>query len=65
MAETHETCIACEVAFKAGDEFLPDIGGGFIHMDCCGPEPESLVDLETGEPLAEKPEPLIWEADHG
>lgn len=62
MSDQAETCIACSVAFKPGDTFLPDIGGGFIHMDCCGPEPESYVDLETGAQLAEKPEPLIWEA---
>lgn len=56
-----ERCIACTEPFKVGDKYLPDIGGGFVHMDCCGPEPESYVDLETGEQLAEKPQPLIWE----
>lgn len=56
-----ECCIACAKPFKAGDKYLPDIGGGFVHMDCCGPEPESYVDLESGEQLVEKPQPLIWE----
>lgn len=56
-----EKCIACAKAFQNGDQYLPDISGGFIHMDCCGPEPESFVNLETGDQLAEKPAALIWE----
>lgn len=54
-------CIACGKPFKAGDEYLFDISGGEIHFACCGPEPEGFVDLDTGEPLPETPEPLIWE----
>lgn len=60
MSDDIEKCLACDVPFKDGDEYLSDIGGGAIHYACCGPEPECFVDLETGEPLAEKPEPQIW-----
>lgn len=58
-----ERCLACDVPLKVGDEYLPDISGGLIHFACCGPEPECFVDLETGEPLPERPEPLIWIAE--
>ncbi len=58
-----ERCIACNKAFAAGDEYLPDINGGAIHFACCGPEPESFVDLKTGEPLTERPLPSIWGED--
>lgn len=56
-----ETCIACAKPFVDGDEFLPDISGGFVHEACCGDD--GFVDLETGEPLAAKPTPLIWSDD--
>ena len=55
-----ERCIACAEWFEEGEEYFPDISGGNIHTDCCGPEPESYVDLETGQPLPEKPKPMIW-----
>jgi len=29
----------------------PDISGDLLHATCCGPERESYVNLETGEPL--------------
>lgn len=58
-----ELCIACAQPLEAGDQYLPDVGGGVLHFACCGPEPECFVDLETGEPLGRTPEPLIWEAD--
>lgn len=57
-----ERCLACRVAFKEGDEYLPDASGDLIHFACCGPEPESFVNLETGEQLAGPPTPLIWSA---
>lgn len=55
-----EYCLACDVPLKVGDEYLPDINGGLIHFACCGPEAAGFVDLETGDPLTKKPEPLIW-----
>jgi hypothetical protein len=59
-------CIACAIPFKVGDKYLADYGGGFLHAACCGPERESYVDLETGEPIAEGeplPTPQIWVDD--
>ena len=44
-------CIACGMAFIDDDQAFADIDGGFIHAGCCGPERESYVDLETGEPI--------------
>lgn len=55
-------CMACRVAFKEGDEYLPDVSGDLIHFACCGPGPGGFVDLATGEQLPEKPKPLIWSA---
>lgn len=58
-----EKCIACDVAMKNGDEYLPDLSGGAIHYACCGPERESYCNLDTGEPLADGepiPAPRIW-----
>lgn len=46
-----EFCIACAKHFKAGDLVLDDYGGGSLHADCAGPEPESYCNLETGESL--------------
>ena len=53
-------CLACDLPFKVGDKYLPDISGAEIHLDCLGPEPECYIDLETGEPLDHPPTPLIW-----
>jgi hypothetical protein len=58
-----EDCIACGEQFQDGDRYHLDASGGCIHADCCGPEPEGYVDLETGEPIgagAPFPEPRIW-----
>lgn len=63
-----EACTACAVPFQEGDQYFPDYDGGFIHVGCCGPEPECFVDLDTGEPLKPgeaPPEPFVWSADHG
>ncbi len=57
-----EACIACDVPFADGDEYLLDVSGGAIHFTCCGPEPEGFVNLETGETLAAPPKPSIWAA---
>ena len=49
--------------FIDGDEVLPDASGGYIHAKCCGPEPESYCNLETGEPLKAGdplPKPFVW-----
>lgn len=61
-----ERCMACAVAFKAGDLVLDDVSGGVMHIACCGPERESYCDLETGEPLAPGapiPTGYAWEED--
>lgn len=63
-----ERCIACAEVFVAGEGFLPEASGGFIHSDCCGPERESYyIDHGDGpEPLGPEdaiPSPLIWEDD--
>ena len=59
-----EYCIACDEVIKEGDEYLPDINGGFIHYRCCGPDRESYVkDLDEGTPLGPGdpiPPPRIW-----
>lgn len=44
-------CEICGVTFTPDDDCLTDINLGTVHAACCGPEPESYVDLETGEPL--------------
>lgn len=59
-----ERCLACDKPMRPGDRYLPDISGGVIHYDALGPEPETYVDLDTGAPLAQKPEPLVWCAPH-
>lgn len=46
-----EKCIACALMFKPDDVVFADVDGGFIHKDCCGPERESYVNLDTGEPI--------------
>lgn len=56
-----DSCLACEVEFKHGDKYLPDIGGGSLHFACLGPEAECYVDLETGVQLDAIPDPLIWD----
>lgn len=45
-----EACIACDVPFVEGVRVLPDASGGFIHVECCGPERESYTGFD-GEPL--------------
>lgn len=65
-ADEPEECIACEKAFVAGDRYFLDLSGGCIHADCCGPEREGYVNLETGESLAPGEPiqtPLIWDAE--
>lgn len=47
-----ERCVACNVAFRAGEMVLPNADGGIIHIACCGPERESYVNGD-GEPLAD------------
>lgn len=59
---TDERCIACAKPLVEGDQYYLDASGGIIHAACCGPERESYVNLETGEPLADGepiPVPLI------
>lgn len=61
-----EACGICDVVFIRGDPCLTDISLGPVHARCCGPERESYVNLETGEPLADDapiPTPWIWNAD--
>ncbi len=61
-----EACIACDVALKEGDPVYADIGGGYLHAACCGPEREGYVNLETGEPIGPDdpiPEPMKWTAE--
>lgn len=58
-----ERCIACSKPMEPGDRWLPDVSGGPIHFDCCGPERESFVNAD-GEPLSPGdplPTPMIWE----
>ena len=60
-----ERCIACAKPFVEGDRYYPDVGGGFLHEQCCGPERESYVG-DDGEPLkdgAPIPEPLVWDEE--
>jgi len=62
-----EACIACDVALNEGDPVYPDIGGGYLHAACCGPEREGYVNMETGEPIGPGepiPQPLKWSV-HG
>lgn len=57
-----EACFACRVAFRPGDRFYPDVSGGLLHADCCGPERESYVNGD-GDPLGPDdpiPAPQIW-----
>lgn len=58
-----EHCIACGKTFLPGDMVLPDASGGAIHVECCGPEPESYTDadgnpLKSGDPV---PAGTPWE----
>lgn len=58
-----EACGICTIAFRDGDECLTDVDLGAVHAACCGPERESYVDLDTGEPIAPDaplPTPWIW-----
>lgn len=58
-----EACIACDVALKEGDPVYPDVGGGYLHAACCGPERECYVNPETGKPIGPDepiPEPMKW-----
>ena len=55
-------CIACRATLKPGDPYFWDVGGGFLHAECCGPEREGYVNAD-GEPLGENdplPTPSIW-----
>lgn len=46
-----ERCIACGGILLDDDMVFDDYDGGTLHERCCGPERESYVNLETGEPL--------------
>ena len=64
-AEDGLQCFVCEKYFAEGDAYYPDVSGGFLHADCCGPERESYVGAD-GEPLRDGepiPEPLVWVGD--
>lgn len=62
--DERETCVACSIAFKEGDDILDEANGGFIHAACCGPERESYFGADGG-PLKEGeliPTPFKWSA---
>lgn len=60
-AHEEEACGICQVAFVEGDNCLTDINLGDVHAACCGPERESYVNLDTGEPLRDgEPIPTPW-----
>ena len=52
-----EKCEICNEPLKDDDLCLFDINLGTVHAGCCGPERETYVNLETGEPLGDD-EPL-------
>ena len=68
IQEAIDDWIGTQSRCKCGDLILPGqllLGsgdGGFLHAECCDPEPESYVD-ENDEPLKEGdpiPEGFIW-----
>lgn len=66
--EDGEACGICALAFVEGDPCLTDVDLGAVHAGCCGPEPESYVNLDTGEPLKPGeplPTPWIWSTVRG
>lgn len=65
LVEEPEAC-ECGEAFKEGDLVIHSVDGGYLHADCCGPERESYVNLETGEPIGPDdpiPTPFPWTAN--
>lgn len=57
-----DRCIACDKILDDEDDVFNDVGGGFIHAACCGPERESYVNadgdpLKDGDPI---PKPWKW-----
>lgn len=44
-------CEICNTKINIGDLTLHDISFGTVHASCCGPERESYVNLDTGEPI--------------
>jgi hypothetical protein len=65
-APDHPICDLCQKPLLPGDMCLTDYTLGTVHAACCGPERESYVDLETGEPIKEGepiPEPYVWTPD--
>lgn len=51
LARGVERCGICSRAFREDDYVTDDVTEGSVHRACCGDEPESYVDLETGEPM--------------
>jgi hypothetical protein len=49
--EEMERCIACGGILLDDDLVFDDVSGGTLHQRCCGPERDSYVNLDTGEPL--------------
>lgn len=59
-------CGICNVVLITGDRCMTDIDLGTVHAACCGPERESYVNLETGDPIGPHdpiPTPWIWNGD--
>lgn len=60
-----EACGICQITFNEGDDCLTDVDLGPVHAACCGPERESYVNLNTGEPIGPNdpiPAPWKWSA---
>lgn len=59
-----DLCGICNVVFRGDDLCLTDIDLGTVHAACCGPERESYVNLDTGEPIGpDEPIPTPWRYD--
>ncbi len=53
----------CGEPIKPGDLVYHSIDGGYLHADCCG-DPDSFVNLATGDPLGpdvSPPQPFPYE----
>ncbi|MBB3997254.1 hypothetical protein [Aureimonas pseudogalii] len=54
-------CIACDKPMQNGQLYYPDVSGGELHAECCGPERECYTldgePLPEGEPI---PAPRVW-----
>jgi hypothetical protein len=60
-----DKCMACAKPLKNGERVMFDVGGEYLHTDCCGPERESYVNAND-EPLGPNdpiPTGFIWSDD--